>query len=114
MLAIAGTAAARVIVVASTGPAARAYPMGKSLPDDVAIRLRQRESVTILGRAGTRVFRGPGTFRPSDPVRAGPRPGAGARGPHGVRLGGIMMSTIERRPRIGAVMGAIGGVPSRP
>ena len=118
-LALFATAAdSSVIVVRSVGPAASTYPVGRTLPDNVRFRLRRGESVTILGRGATRIFRGPGIFSPATPVRPGPR--GETRRPHGARLGGIMMSSIDRprsvaagdgrRARIGAVR-PFGGVP---
>lgn len=67
----------------------------------------------MLGRGATRVFRGPGRFSPADPVRRGPR--GEVRRPTGARLGGIMMSSIDRprptpRPRTGAARPAIGAI----
>lgn len=50
------------IVVASSGPSAKAYPPGKKLPDDAKITLKASDSVTILDKRGTRVLRGAGTF----------------------------------------------------
>lgn len=60
------------IVVASSGPSAKAYPPGKKLPDDAKITLKAADSVTILDKRGTRVLRGAGTFTvgsPSGPSR---------------------------------------------
>lgn len=60
------------IVVASSGPSAKAYPPGKKLPDDAKITLKASDSVTVLDKRGTRVLRGAGTFTvgsPSGPSR---------------------------------------------
>jgi len=91
-------AAANVLVVRSTGPSAAAYPAGRSLPDNARLNLRDGDMVIVLGAAGTRTFRGPGSFSPSAAVQAGARTFAAADG---------------RRARIGAVRGA-GIVPHSP
>jgi hypothetical protein len=91
-------AAANVLVVRSTGPSAAAYPAGRSLPDNARLNLRAGDAVIVLGAAGTRTFRGPGTFSPGSAVQAGARTFAAADG---------------RRARIGAVRGA-GIVPHSP
>ena len=89
--------------------------MGSALPDDVTIRLRRRrERHNPRPRRNARLPRSRDLSGLRRPGSRRPRAGAEARRPHGARLGGIMMSTIERRPRIGAVLGAVGGVPSRP
>ncbi|HEV7660885.1 MAG TPA: hypothetical protein VGO55_13685 [Allosphingosinicella sp.] len=91
----AASAAANVLVVRSTGPSARAYPAGRSLPDNTRIVLRAGDMVVILAGGGTRTFRGPGTFSPT-----------GAQGVRTADSGG-------RRARIGAVRSA-GIVPRGP
>lgn len=91
-------AAASVLVVRAVGPSARAYPPGRSLPDNARITLQASDSLTVLGAGGTRTFRGPGTFSPSAAVVAGTRTLASADG---------------RRARIGAVRSA-GIVPRSP
>jgi len=98
LAAVALPAAANVLVVRSTGPSAAAYPAGRSLPDNARLNLRAGDTVIVLGAAGTRTFRGPGTFSPSAAVQAGARTFAAADG---------------RRARIGAVRGA-GIVPHSP
>lgn len=60
-LALPGMAAAG-IVVASSGPSARQYPVGKKIDDGAAITLQTGDSVTVLDQRGTRVLRGPGTM----------------------------------------------------
>lgn len=99
-----------MIVVRSNRPD---FPVGRTLPDDAQLQLGNGETVTILGAAGSRVFRGPGRFSPAAPVRAGAR----SRDPAASnRVGGITMSSLERgRPayrwrRRRAMGGAIGGV----
>jgi hypothetical protein len=91
LAATAGSAAANVLVVRSAGPSARAYPAGRSLPDNARISLQANDTVVVLTAAGTRTFRGPGTFSPGTAARAGARTVAAADG---------------RRARVGAVRNA--------
>lgn len=98
LAATAGSAAANVLVVRSAGPSARAYPAGRSLPDNARIPLQAGDVLVVLTAAGTRTFRGPGTFSPGAAARAGTRTVAAADG---------------RRARVGAVRNA-GIVPRGP
>ena len=91
-------AAANVLVVRSSGPSAKSYPPGRSLPDNARITLQANDSVVILANGATRTFRGPGNFSPTGAVQAGTRTVATADG---------------RRARIGAVRNA-GLVPRSP
>jgi hypothetical protein len=93
----AGSAAANVLVVRASGPSARAYPPGRSLPDNARITLQASDTLVVLGPSGTRTFRGPGTFSPSAAVQAGQR----------------LASNGGRLARIGAVRNA-GFVPRSP
>lgn len=61
----AASAAANVLVVRSSGPSAKSFPAGRSLPDDARIALRAGDTLVVLDARGTRTFRGPGTFSPS-------------------------------------------------
>ena len=64
LLAAGATAAqAQSIVVRSTGPSATSHPKGQRLPQGAVLTLRAGDIVTILDKVGTRVLRGPGTFR---------------------------------------------------
>lgn len=94
----AAAASANVLVVRSSGPSAKSYPAGRSLPDNARIALQTGDTIVLLGARGTRTFRGPGTFSPSQAVQAGVQTVQGANG---------------RRARIGAVRSA-GIVPSSP
>jgi len=91
-------AAANVLVVRSSGPSAKSYPPGRSLPDNARITLQANDSVVILANGATRTFRGPGNFSPTGAVQATTRTVATADG---------------RRARIGAVRNA-GLVPRSP
>ena len=94
----AASAAANVLVVRSSGPSAKNYPAGRSLPDNARITLQANDSVVILANGATRTFRGPGNFSPTGAVQATTRTVATADG---------------RRARIGAVRNA-GLVPRSP
>lgn len=59
----ASAAQAQSIVVRSTGPSATSHPKGQRLPRGAVINLRTGDIVTILDKVGTRVLRGPGTFK---------------------------------------------------
>jgi len=56
----AGAAAAKTIVIRSTGPSSAAYPAGKVLSDNGTITLKVNDSVTILDGKGTRTLAGAG------------------------------------------------------
>ena len=87
----AASAAANVLVVRSSGPSAKGYPPGRSLPDNARIALRAGDTLVVLGARGTRTFRGPGNFSPSAAVQASAQTVQGNNG---------------RRARIGAVRSA--------
>jgi hypothetical protein len=93
---VAVSASANVLVVRSSGPSARAYPAGRSLPDNQRLQLRAGDTLVVLDARGTRTFRGPGNFT------------AGTAAP-GVRIA----DNDGRRARIGAVRSA-GFVASSP
>lgn len=98
LAATATAAAANVLVVRSSGPSAKSYPPGRSLPDNARITLRGGDTLVILDSRGTRTFRGPGTFTPASGAQAGAQTVPGSDG---------------RRARIGAVRSA-GLVPASP
>lgn len=54
--------AANVMVVRSSGPSAKVYPPGKTLPGNSRIALMPGDSVTLIGSSSARTLRGPGTF----------------------------------------------------
>jgi hypothetical protein len=94
----AASAAANVLVVRSSGPSAKSFPPGRSLPDNSSIALRAGDTVIVLDSRGTRTFRGPGDFNPSVAATASATTVVGSTG---------------RRARIGAVRSA-GIVPASP
>jgi len=87
----AASAAANVLVVRASGPSAKSYPAGRSLPDNASLQLRAGDSVVILTPRGTRTFRGPGTFNASAAAQTGPQ---------------TVQASNGRRARIGAVRSA--------
>ena len=93
----ASAAAANILVVRSSGPSARAYPPGRSLPPGSRIALRQGDMLVLLDGRGTRTLRGPGNFAA----------GAAAQ----VTTRGAL--TVNNNGRIGRV-GASRGTPEQP
>ena len=69
----AASASAKVLIVRSTGPSAKSYPLGRALTENARITLKAGDTVTLLGSAGTLTLRGPGTFAATVLVRPGPR-----------------------------------------
>lgn len=63
MALISPTAALADVVVASSGPSAGQFPVGKKLAASEQITLKAGDSVTVLGGAGTRIISGAGTHR---------------------------------------------------
>ncbi len=94
--AAAGPAAANVLVVRSSGPSARLYPAGRSLPDTARITLRSGDTVVILDARGTRTFRGPGNFNPATAARAGTR--IAENGGRRARIGAVRSAGIVASP----------------
>lgn len=94
------SAAEAAIVVASSGPSASAYPVGRKLDDAGTITLRAGDTITVLDGKGTRVLRGAGTF----PVAAGA--GTPAKG---ATFAVLTMQRSAQRVRTGAVRTGVGG-----
>lgn len=80
--------AAKVVVVRSIGPSAKAYPPGKALPDSASIKLGNGDSVTLLGPSASRTLRGPGTFTASTAGRSSLAMAAGRRSRFGAMRSG--------------------------
>jgi len=99
---VAAGGAEAAIVVASSGPSAGAYPVGRKLDDGASVVLRAGDSVTVLDGKGTRVVRGPGSF----PVAAG----AGAP-PKSATFAVLTMQRSAQRVRTGAVRAGKDGTP---
>jgi hypothetical protein len=87
----AASASANVLVVRSSGPSAKGFPPGRSLPDNARITLRAGDSLVVLDGRGTRTFRGPGMFTPATAARAATR---------------TVETSSGRRARVGAVRSA--------
>lgn len=97
----AGAVMAETIVVKSTGPSAKAYPPGKSIPDNSKVSLKKGDSVTILDGRGTRVLKGPGVFATTASTQTNSS------------IGALLRNTGTRQVRTGAVRGT-GTEASRP
>ena len=89
------------VVVKSSGPSAGEYPVGKKVGDNDRITLREGDQVTVLNSSGTRVLRGPGTYR------AGAR-GAATR----VRFSQLTRQGAASRVRTGAARAGEGEIRS--
>jgi hypothetical protein len=87
---------AGTLVVRSTGPSAKSYPAGKALPDTAAIALKAGDVVTVLAGGSTRVFKGPGSFKPTDQATA----------TAGASLGKLMSNAGASHTRVGATRSA--------
>lgn len=64
--------AAKQIVVRSSGPSAKAYPVGKALDEGAQLSLRAGDTLTVLGPAKARVLKGPGSFKLAAVVETSP------------------------------------------
>ena len=97
---ISGTAMAESMIVRSIGPSAKAYPAGKKLPDSAKISLKALDQVTILrlGKSGTRVLKGPGTFSLGG--------NSATRTTASGRIAGFIAKRGNSRARTGAIRGA--------
>jgi hypothetical protein len=95
-------AAADILVVRSTGPSAKMFPPGKSLPENGKITLKGSDMLVVLDGRGTRTLRGPGTFA------------AGAGQSAATRPVQVAAAAPARRARIGAVRSVGTTAPARP
>lgn len=73
-LSLSAASASAAIVVASSGPSAAQFPVGKKIDDASRITLQKGDSVTVLDQRGTKVLRGPGRLAVSQPGRPLPNP----------------------------------------
>jgi len=92
------------VVVASSGPSAKTYPVGKKLGAADRVVLQPGDTLTVLDEKGTRVLKGPGT------ISLATRTGAD-------RSGAFALLTRQRsaqRVRTGAVRSDGGGEVTRP
>ena len=88
--------AAKVVVVRSIGPSAKAYPPGKALTDTSSIKLNSGDAVTLLGPNASRTLRGPGTFTASTVDRSSLASAAGRRS----RFGAMRSGEITGQPSL--------------
>jgi hypothetical protein len=92
------------VVVATSGPSAAKYPVGRKIGDDERIVLAVGDTLTVLDARGTRILKGAGSYTLSQ--QAGPS-----------KSGAFALLTRERaaqKMRTGAVRGDIGGPITRP
>jgi hypothetical protein len=61
-LTAASAALAGTIVIRSSGPSAKAFPVGKSLPDGTRVVLKGGDTLVLLDTKGTRTLSGAGNF----------------------------------------------------
>lgn len=93
-LVVPSAVAAKVVIVRSVGPSAKAYPPGKALPETASITLNSGDSVTLLGPSASRTLRGPGTFIASTAGRSSLAMAAGRRS----RFGAMRSGEITGKP----------------
>lgn len=97
-------AASAGVVVASSGPSAGDFPVGKKLGGSERIVLRSGDTLTVLDGNGTRVLRGAGTY--SLDQRAGPS--------QRTAFAALTERRSARRVTTGAVRAEDEGSPSKP
>ncbi len=88
---IAGT-----IVIRSSGPSARNFPVGKSLPDGQRVALKAGDTLVLLDARGTRTLNGAGSYDIGASARGSAAPSA---------LTTLIASSGARQVRTGAVRG---------
>lgn len=98
LVGVSGAAVAQNMVVRSTGPSAKSYPAGKKLSSNAKLTLKKQDRVTILGKGGTRVFKGPGTYSLNK--------SAGNQSSSSTRLASFINNRGSSRARTGAVRSA--------
>ena len=86
--------AAKVVVVRSTGPSAKAYPPGKALTDSTSIKLSNGDIVTLIGPSAAKTLRGPGVFTASAAGAGSLAAAAGRRG----RFGAMRTGQVAKNP----------------
>jgi hypothetical protein len=92
------------VVVATSGPSAGKYPVGRKIADDERVVLAPGDTLTVLDGKGTRILKGAGTYTLSQQAGAS-------------KTGAFALLTRERaaqRMRTGAVRGEPGGPVTRP
>lgn len=86
-------AADQVVVIRSSGPSSRIYPVGKRLAGNAKLVIKAGDRIELLNVEGTRTLTGPGTFSVGKPM-------AGI-------FGALLASPVPRRA-VGAVRGGAG------
>jgi len=104
LVGVSGAALAQNMVVRSTGPSAKSYPAGKKLANNAKLTLKKLDRVTVLGKGGTRVLKGPGTFSLGQTART--------KSSSSTRLASFINNRGSSRARTGAVRSA--GVTAAP
>jgi hypothetical protein len=92
------------VVVATSGPSAGKYPVGRKIADDERVVLAPGDTLTVLDGKGTRILKGAGTYTLSQQAGAS-------------KTGAFALLTRERaaqRMRTGAVRGEPAGPVTRP
>lgn len=93
-VALTSTAAvASVVVVRSLGPSAKAYPIGKTLPENAKVALQGGDVVTVLGPSSAQTWRGPGNFAAGQVALAS---AASKRG----RFGALRAAEVAHNPSV--------------
>ncbi|MEH6757465.1 MAG: hypothetical protein V7676_08140 [Parasphingorhabdus sp.] len=98
LVGVSGAAVAQNMVVRSTGPSATSYPAGKKLANGAKLTLKNLDMVTVLGKGGTRVLKGPGVFSLGAT--------ASAQSSSSTRLASFINNRGSSRARTGAVRSA--------
>jgi hypothetical protein len=100
-------AAAKTIVLQSSGPSASRYPVGRVLTEPLSLDLRSGDTLKVLDAAGTRVLKGPKKIRES-----GQRTVANDKR---LALTQLISANSQRRSKTGAVRAAgLDGLPAEP
>jgi hypothetical protein len=86
-------AVANVVVVRSLGPSAKAYPIGKTLPEHAKVSLQGGDVVTVLGPSSAQTWRGPGNFAAGQVALAS---AASKRG----RFGALRAAEVAHNPSV--------------
>lgn len=108
-LGLTSAALAQAVVVRSTGPSASQYPKGKKLAAGSTIVLKDKDVVTVLDKAGTRVLVGPRTVSVdsrSKPDRSALSTLSGAlRNPTAFRAGAVRSAGSGDQATVEQVLG---------
>jgi hypothetical protein len=103
----ASAALAGTIVIRSSGPSAKTYPTGKSIPDGQKLALKAGDTLVLLDAKGTRTLNGAGNFSTGATARGAAAPSAfaaliGNAGGRQVRTGAVR-GTGSAQPRVASL-----------